>query len=143
MLHGLIVGQSVPYVKDDMSRDSFFSARYPRGMSIWIDEAQFNDELCARIHRLRLEREWTQQQMAAAIGVPHERYKKYETRSPMPHYLLPRFALVVDRTVAYILTGPRRNRRQRPAQIAPIDGHGRIESETSRQDSAPLRHFSR
>lgn len=43
--------------------------------------------------------------MAAAIGVPFERYKKYETRSPMPAYLIPRFAQIVDRSMSYILTG--------------------------------------
>lgn len=61
--------------------------------------------MCARIQRLRIERDWTQQQMATAIGVPFERYKKYETRSPMPAYLIPRFALHVSRSISYILTG--------------------------------------
>lgn len=59
----------------------------------------------ARVQRLRKERDWSQQQMATAIGVPFERYKKYETRSPLPAYLVPRFAMIVDRSVAYILTG--------------------------------------
>lgn len=99
------MGQSVPFVKDNVSRDSGIILRHNPRMSIWLDEAQFNDEMCERIQRLRIERAWTQQQMAAAIGLPHERYKKYETRSPMPAYLLPRFAQVVDRTVSYILTG--------------------------------------
>lgn len=43
--------------------------------------------------------------MATAIGVPFERYKKYETRSPMPMYLVPRFAQMVDRSIAYVLIG--------------------------------------
>lgn len=76
-----------------------------RPMAEWLDEAQFNDRLCARIQRLRVERDWTQGQMATAIGVPLERYKKYENRSPMPGYLVPRFAQIVDRTIAYIITG--------------------------------------
>lgn len=76
-----------------------------RPMAEWLDEGQFNDRFCARTQRLRIERDWTQQQMAAAIGVPFERYKKYENRSPMPAYLVPRFAQVVDRSIAYIMTG--------------------------------------
>lgn len=74
-------------------------------MHEWLDEAEFNDKLCARVQRLRIERGWSQAQMATAIGVPFERYKKYESRSPMPAYLLPRFALQVDRDVQYLLTG--------------------------------------
>tara|TARA_Y100000310_G_scaffold338756_1_gene429353 strand:+ start:2364 stop:2864 length:501 start_codon:yes stop_codon:yes gene_type:complete len=105
VLHDRTMGQFVPIVKDNVSRDaSKISIHYGR-MSVWPEEAAFNDELCARIQRLRVERDWSQQQMAAAIGVPHERYKKYETRSPMPCYLVPRFAQIVDRSIAYILTG--------------------------------------
>lgn len=91
-------------------------------MSIWLDEAQFNDELCARVQRLRLEREWTQQQMAAAIGLPHERYKKYETRSPMPAYLIPRFAQIVDRSVAFVLTGREENFARGPRRLVRTTG---------------------
>lgn len=91
-------------------------------MSSWLDEAQFNDELCARVQRLRIEREWTQQQMAAAIGLPHERYKKYETRSPMPAYLLPRFAQMVDRSVTYIVTGKDENFVRKPRGLVRVTG---------------------
>lgn len=101
----MTMGQSVPFVKDNVSRASSFALRHNGGMSAWLDEAEFNDQMCARIQRLRKERDWSQQQMATAIGVPFERYKKYETRSPMPSYLVPRFAQMVDRTMAYILTG--------------------------------------
>lgn len=69
------------------------------------EEAQFNEAMIARTHRLRNERGWTAQQMATALGVPAERYRKYEYRTPLPHYLLERFALIVGRDVEYILTG--------------------------------------
>lgn len=68
-------------------------------------EQEFNEKLCARVHRLRNERGWTAQQMATALGVPPDRYRKYEYRSPLPHYLLERFALIVGRDVEYLLTG--------------------------------------
>lgn len=74
-------------------------------MVIDNEEAQFNDALCARVHRLRNERGWTAQQMATALGVPADRYRKYEYRSPLPHYLVERFALIVGREIEYILTG--------------------------------------
>lgn len=99
------MGHIVPPVKDYLS-PSFQPRRwYHPGMAEWLSEAEFNEALCARIQRLRVERDWTQQQMATALGVPFERYKKYETRSPLPHYLMPRFAQLVDRDPSYILLG--------------------------------------
>jgi DNA-binding XRE family transcriptional regulator len=99
------MGQTVPYVKAIVSRDTARLFCENRRMSEWPDEAEFNHHFLERIARLRIERGWTQEQMATAIGVPHERYKKYETRSPMPIYLLPRFAMQVDRSVEYLVTG--------------------------------------
>jgi transcriptional regulator with XRE-family HTH domain len=75
-------------------------------------EAEFNEKLCARIHRLRNERGWTAGQMATALGVPPDRYRKYEYRSPLPHYLIEQFAIIVGRDVEYILTGKVANPRQ-------------------------------
>jgi transcriptional regulator with XRE-family HTH domain len=69
------------------------------------EEAAFNEALIARTHRLRNERGWTAEQMATALGVPAERYRKYEYRTPLPHYLLERFALQVGRDVEYLLFG--------------------------------------
>ena len=43
--------------------------------------------------------------MATALGVPAERYRKWEYRSAMPHYLIERFALIVGRDIEYVLTG--------------------------------------
>lgn len=68
-------------------------------------ELQFNERLCARVHRLRNERGWTAEQMATALGIPAERYRKYEYRSPLPHYLIEQFAVIVGRDIEYILTG--------------------------------------
>lgn len=103
--HSRFMGQSVPSVKAIVSRDRPMFFCENRRMSEWLDEGEFNARFCERIARLRFERGWTQEQMATAIGVPHERYKKYETRSPMPLYLLPRFAMQVDRDLEYLITG--------------------------------------
>lgn len=100
-----MMGQSVPFVKDDMSPDFRGGSCHYRYMIEWLGPVEFNQKLCARVQRLRVERDWTQEQMATALGVAHETYKKYETRTPLPHYLIPRFAMQVDRDVTYILTG--------------------------------------
>jgi transcriptional regulator with XRE-family HTH domain len=69
------------------------------------EEAAFNESFIARVHRLRNDKGWTAEQMAIALGIPPERYRKYEYRTPLPHYLLERFALQVGRDVEYVLLG--------------------------------------
>ena len=73
-------------------------------------EAAFNADLIARTRALREARGWTQSKMATYLGIPLDRYKKYESRSPLPQYLIPRFADFVGRDIEYVLTGqePRR-----------------------------------
>jgi transcriptional regulator with XRE-family HTH domain len=85
-----------------MSQDGWTGRRY---RSLMNEEAVFNEALIARVHRLRNDRGYTAAQMATALGVPAERYRKYEYRTPLPHYLLERFALIVGRDIEYVLTG--------------------------------------
>ena len=99
------MGPFVPCVKAIVSRDLPVLFCETGRMSEWLSQQEFEDRFIERTARLRVERGWTQEQMAAAIGIPHERYKKYETRSPMPHFLIPRFAQQVDREIEYLLTG--------------------------------------
>jgi transcriptional regulator with XRE-family HTH domain len=68
-------------------------------------ETVFNDALRARIKALRESRGWTQQGMAIALGIPFERYSKYESRSPLPGYLIEQFSQIVGYDVDYVLTG--------------------------------------
>lgn len=74
-------------------------------MAVWTREQEFNEALISRVKRLREERGWTAEQMATALGIPAERYRKYEYRTPLPHYLIEPFALLVDREPSYLLTG--------------------------------------
>lgn len=74
-------------------------------MATWTRELEFNETFIARVKRLREERGWTSEQMATALGIPPERYRKYEYRSVLPHYLIEPFAMIVERDVAYMLTG--------------------------------------
>ena len=52
----------------------------PFPVMVYDSEAAFNDAYCRRIQALREGRGWTQQQMATALDIPLERYKKYEIR---------------------------------------------------------------
>lgn len=105
VLHAGMMGQIVPYVKDGMSRELFSAVRHNHAMDIWPKEEVFNERLGGRLRQLRKGRGWSQAEMAALLGVPHERYKKYETRSPIPAYLLPKLAHLSGRSLTYILTG--------------------------------------
>lgn len=100
-------GHIVQACQDTVSKDIGTAWRHTPWMAGNSEEAQFNEALIARCHRLRNERGWTAEQMATALGVPAERYRKYEYRSPLPHYLLERFALAVGRDIEYILLGKR------------------------------------
>lgn len=81
--------------------------------------------MLARVQQLRKDRGYTAEQMAIALGVPPDRYRKYEIRTPLPHYLIERFAIIVNRDVEYILTGKSSRPPKRPAVAEKKDGtHG-------------------
>ncbi len=111
--HAGIIGQIVQFVKDNMSRDRKMPASDTRGMNDSNRELLFNEALIARTQDLRRERGWTAEQMATALGVPVERYRKYEKRTPLPAYLWEPFCLIVDCDLNYLLTG----RRQRDMPV--------------------------
>jgi transcriptional regulator with XRE-family HTH domain len=87
-------------------------------MSDQNEESLFNSSLVARVKALREEKGWSAEQMATALGVPAERYRKYESRSPLPQYLIQRFALIVDRSVEFILTG--KDKKPLPARFPAV-----------------------
>jgi transcriptional regulator with XRE-family HTH domain len=54
---------------------------------------------------LRDERGWSAEQMATALGIPADRYRKYESRSVLPPYLIEPLAIITGHDISYILTG--------------------------------------
>jgi transcriptional regulator with XRE-family HTH domain len=52
----------------------------------------FNPTFCARVRAIREAHKKTQSEMARILGVTEKAYEKYESRSPLPHYLIDRFA---------------------------------------------------
>jgi DNA-binding XRE family transcriptional regulator len=100
-----MIGRSVQIVKDNVSNDLQPSYWHYSNMAVWGREQEFNEAFIARVKRLREERGWTSEQMAKALGIPADRYRKYEYRTPLPHYLVEPFSIIVDRDVSYLLTG--------------------------------------
>lgn len=81
------------------------------------EELIFNNALCERVKRFREERGWTAAQMATALGIPADRYRKYENRSPLPAYLMVRFCLNTNVDLENLVAGKPRQ-KQRPAIIS-------------------------
>lgn len=112
-----MMGQSVQLVKDNVSKDLRRSFRHNLSMPVWNEELEFNEQFQARIRGMREAREWTAAQMATALGIPADNYRKYETRSMMPHYLLPRLAQIHDCDLEYLLTGKSSSGRKGPRRV--------------------------
>jgi transcriptional regulator with XRE-family HTH domain len=76
-------------------------------MTTPITPEEFDALYIARVKALRQLRGMTAGQMSTLLGVPAERYRKYETRTPMPHALMEHFALITGVSVEFLLTGRR------------------------------------
>jgi hypothetical protein len=74
----------------------------------------FYDNYVTRIRDLREAIGLSQEKMAKALGLPADRYRKYETieRRGLPPHLMERFCIVTDTTLDYLITGQRRTRRR-------------------------------
>jgi len=68
-------------------------------------ETQFRHAFIKRIKEARMALGWTQRQMAEALNMPQDKYKQYETRSLLPHYLIVRFCLMARIDCEWLLTG--------------------------------------
>ena len=67
----------------------------------------FKTQFCDRTKTLRERRGLTQAQVAHALGIEIDRYKKYEQRSPMPHEFVTRFCIVVGAQLDELYEPPR------------------------------------
>jgi transcriptional regulator with XRE-family HTH domain len=76
-------------------------------MTMPITPQEFDALYIARVKALRQLKGLTSGQMATLLGVPAERYRKYESRTPMPHALIEQFALITGVSVEFLVTGRR------------------------------------
>lgn len=74
------------------------------------EEFIFNNAYCERVKRFREETNMTAAQMAELMGVPADRYRKYETRSPLPPYLIVKFCQIVGYDLEHLIMGKARER---------------------------------
>jgi transcriptional regulator with XRE-family HTH domain len=73
-------------------------------------EREYYENFRARLKAARLSLGWTQSQMATALGMEYESFKKCESRDRFPLHLIERLALVTQRPIEFWVTG--RNVRQ-------------------------------
>lgn len=67
--------------------------------------SEVRQHISARLKRARIDADLTQREMAERLGIPEPRYAKYENRSPIPAYLVPKVCEVLGMTSWYLLTG--------------------------------------
>ena len=85
------VGQTVLKSKADLSCD----ADEAIGHTVPMSRTAFKAAFIARTAAAREAANMTQQEVADALQIAQDTYKQYETRSPLPHHLVPAFCAVV------------------------------------------------
>lgn len=109
----------------NMSHDANIWAGHNVRMAKENEETLFNRGFFDRVRWAREKKMgWTAEQMATALGIPAERYRKYEKRTPLPPYLIQKFALITNVSIDFLLTGKNltmaANRRRNTADPRPM-----------------------
>lgn len=107
LFHHSIKGQIVPSVKSYSPHENISCAGHNGPMRELMTPTEFEDMFVARTKALRELTGMTAKQMSAVLKIPFERYKKYETRTPLPHALVEQFALITRVPVDFVMTGRR------------------------------------
>jgi transcriptional regulator with XRE-family HTH domain len=81
------------------------------------DEFIFNNDYCGRVKRFREETNMSAAEMADLLDIPADRYRKYESRSPLPVYLVPKFCRIVGCDLEHLILGKARD-RMKPVLLA-------------------------
>lgn len=99
-----VLGQSVLKIKPNLSHD----ARILMGQNVpMIDKLKstYKSAFLARVVAARKQRYETQDAAATALGLEQDTYKQYESRSLMPHHMIPRFTAICGVSMDWLLTG--------------------------------------
>jgi len=66
---------------------------------------RYRKEICARTKAARIKAHYSQAKVAKALGISLEAYKTYEKRSPLPHYLIEPWTMIMHVSVEWLITG--------------------------------------
>lgn len=97
-----------------LSRD--FSGEHTHNPPMPINgKSDFNSDFCARTKKARKDAGYTQESIATLFEMDRDKYKQYEVRSPLPHYLIPRFCIATKVSPDWLFGWrPERQTTQRP-----------------------------
>lgn len=68
-------------------------------------ETQFKQAFTDRVKAARIATGMKQWQVADSLGIPQDKYKQYEGRSLLPHYLIGRFCIICRVDPVWLMTG--------------------------------------
>src|SRR5690606_8377695 len=114
-----IIGQMVQKVKDNLPNDCGPGRWHNPSMPNDATSSAYKQQFLDRVKSLRESkthedgRQWTAEDMAIALGIPAERYRKYESRTLLPHELIEPFALIVGISAERLVA-----RKDRPAKLS-------------------------
>ena len=98
------LGQNVLNHKANLSRDCEAVRVEKAPMVKGSTKSAFKAAFIARTKQARIARGYSQEQMAALLDMPQGTYKQYESRSLLPHDLIPRFSLLCGLDANWLFT---------------------------------------
>lgn len=100
-----LLGQLVPKSKAKMSRaDQIIFSEYPSAMDR-MSETEEKAFFIGRVRAARTARYESQEEICRLLEIPQGTYKQYETRSYLPHRLIPKFCIACGVDMNWLLTG--------------------------------------
>lgn len=88
-----------------MSYDMAALNREDAGMAGRISDTEEKDAFIARVRAARVARFDKQKPMITILGLDQGTYKQYETRTPLPWRLIPKFCAATGVDIEWLLTG--------------------------------------
>jgi hypothetical protein len=113
------IGQMVLKRKDKLALDRNYCLGHTVRMTESETEAQFKQSFTERVKVARVATGLKQWQVAELLGIPQDKYKQYEGRSLLPHYLIGRFCIVTRVDPVWLMTGKGQKPLRAPHIVEP------------------------
>jgi hypothetical protein len=99
------LGRYVLEVKAKPSYDLKCASEHPRHMPDRMTETEEKAAFIGRTRAARMARFEKQKPMLTILGLDQGTYKQYETRTPLPWRLIPKFCAATGVDIEWLLTG--------------------------------------
>jgi hypothetical protein len=100
-----LLGQAVLKIKAKMSRDEPILLADYAALMDRMTETEEKAHFIGRTVAARRARYETQKEICALLEVDQGTYKQYETRTPLPHRLIPKFCIATGVSMEWLLSG--------------------------------------